>query len=174
MLTQEYLKECLNYNPETGVFTWEERPVEHFKSESAYKTWNIRFSNKIAGSVNGSGYTIITISGSVYQSHRLAWLYVYGKFPKLFIDHKDGDRLNNRIKNLRDVSNQVNCQNTLKAYENNKLGIRGVRKTRGGKYESRILVNGKSEYLGSFETKKQAHAAYLEAKKIHHKGYIHD
>lgn len=43
-LAAAYLKECVNYNPETGLFTWLNRPLEHFKSLRACNAWNSRYS----------------------------------------------------------------------------------------------------------------------------------
>ena len=174
MLTQEYLKECLDYNPETGVFTWKERPIEHFKSELTCKRWNVRLGNKEAGSIHGSGYLIVAVNRIKHRAHRLAWFYMNGKFPGNQIDHIDNDKLNNRISNLRDVANQVNTQNVSKPRTTNKTGFIGVYKHKCGKYCAQIMVDGKGIYLGIFKTPQQAHAKYIEAKRKLHKGYIHD
>ena len=174
MLTQEYLKECLNYNPETGVITWKERPEKHFKTVSAFKMWNTRYCGKSAGSVNGKGYIHMPINGKSFSAHRLAWMYVYGQLPSKHIDHIDENKLNNKISNLRDTSREVNQQNISQPRINNKTGFRGVYKRKNGKYTASISFDSKNKWIGDFDTPQQAHAAYLEAKKIHHKGYIHD
>lgn len=75
-LTQEYLKECLDYNLETGVFTWKNRPEHHFYNNSSYKSWHTRFYNNKPGCIR-DGYVIIYINKRLYNAHRLAWLYIY-------------------------------------------------------------------------------------------------
>ena len=77
MLTQERLKELLHYDPETGVFTW---------LESAGKKMN----GRIAGTHASKNYISIGVSHKRYLAHRLAWLYVYGKFPDGILDHLHG------------------------------------------------------------------------------------
>ena len=114
-LTQSELKELLHYDPDTGVFTWK-----------------VQKSHKLPGSLAGSRfkdcrkyYWRIGINGKSHQAHRLAWLYVYGEFPKGVIDHIDHDSLNNRVSNLRDVDMSINLKNA-KLYSNNHTGINGV------------------------------------------------
>lgn len=174
MLTQEYLKECLNYNHETGVFTWKERPEKHFKRNRDFKMWNTMYKFTVAGSPSAKGYIRIRLLDRDFYAHRLAWMYIYGNFPNNQIDHKDQNKKNNRIDNLRDATNQINSHNITNARIGNKSSFRGVRTCYQGKYQARIYVDGVEVNLGMFDTPQQAHAAYLEAKKIHHKGYIYD
>lgn len=112
MITQSRLKELLNYNQNTGIFTW-------------IVNKNRAHIGDIAGCSNSKGYIYIQINGYNFRAHRLAWLYVYGKFPDYEIDHIDRDRKNNRISNLRDINHNQNMQNT-KIYSSNKSGYRGV------------------------------------------------
>lgn len=104
MITQEQLKQILDYCPETGVFTWKYRGRSQFKSQHGF-TW---FNNNVAGTSpkpNSSGYVAVstTINGvrRTYPVHRLAWLYVYGEMPSGMIDHINHQRSDNRIENLR-------------------------------------------------------------------------
>lgn len=125
-LTQEYLKECLTYDPETGIFTWNIRPESHFKTKIGYNVFKNQFSGKKAGNIDIiSGYYKIKISEKSYQAHRLAFLYVEGYIPENQVDHIDRDRLNNKWHNLREVSNQCNQQN-CNLQVNNKSGVCGV------------------------------------------------
>lgn len=155
-LTQEELKEHLHYDPDTGIFT---RLISMSNSVQV---------GDIAGHTDKTtGYNRIFISNFSYRSHRLAWLYMYGKFPANFIDHIDGDRVNNKIVNLRQVSNQENSYNHRKCNSNNSNGFLGVFKC-GNKFRACIVVNQQKIHLGSFNTPEEAHQAYLKAKRIHH------
>jgi hypothetical protein len=96
-----------------------------------------------------------------YKIHRLIALAFLGldiDNPKKVIDHVNRNKLDNQVSNLRLVSNQENQFNT---------NAKGYTKC-GNKYRVRIAVNDKSIYLGTFETKEEAHNAYLQAKLIHH------
>jgi hypothetical protein len=93
-LTREQLKEALDYNPDTGLFTWKKLPKAAHRKKVG----------EIAGSHDEKGYIRIGINGTVYKSHRLAWLYVYGQWPSKIIDHVNGVNDDNRISNLRDSS----------------------------------------------------------------------
>jgi len=155
-LTQERLKEVLDYNPDTGLFTWKVR-----LSIRAVK-------GKVAGVINERGYIKIQIDKKIYRGHRLAWLYIHGKFPALGIDHINGNRADNRIDNLREATDSENKQNKA-AQKNNKSGYLGVYWSKTMmKWTARIQLNYVTTPLGYYETPELAYAAYCEAKlKIH-------
>lgn len=159
LLTQARLKELLHYDPETGVLKWIAPPLRH-----------PNLMGKEAGSL-WDGYRVVMISRQHYNAHRLAWLYVYGEWPKKHIDHINGIRDDNRICNLRDVSCAENAQNIRQPSKNNKAGHLGVQKV-CQKYRGQIVVGGVRKHLGTFETIELARAAYWEAKKALHKGYV--
>ena len=125
-LTHFKLKEILFYNPETGVFIRNDR----------------RNSN---GSIDAYGYLILKIKGVQYKAHRLAWLYVYGEMPSKNIDHINGNKLDNRISNLRDVPQSVNVKNTNREPnpDTGCIGIHYDTSTNGllAKYTTRINGN---------------------------------
>ena len=101
-LTQQYLREALDYDPETGLFTWrEDRPWFHFKNIGAWRTWTARYAGKAAGMTDYHGYIVIKTSGKGNKAHRIAWLYVHGQMPNQ-IDHINGIKHDNRIENQRD------------------------------------------------------------------------
>jgi len=152
-LTHEYLKSILHYDPDTGIFT---RLV--YKSSSA-KT------GCIAGYLTKSGYICITIDYKRYYSHRLAWLYMTGVWPKHQIDHADGVKRNNIFSNLREATNSENGMNKP-MQSNNTSGYIGVYFNKINKnWNSRISLNKKQIHLGCFNTPEEAHKAYLEATK---------
>lgn len=107
------------------------------------------------------------------MAHRLAWFYVNGVWPKGHIDHIDGNKTNNSIDNLRDVSRSMNLQNQKKAHRGKSSGLPlGVHLSRGGRFMAQLRVNGKNKSFGTFDTPESAHEAYLQAKEYYHPGYV--
>lgn len=153
----DYLRSILAYDADTGVFT---RLVQ---------TSNCIKVGDVAGS-KSCGYLTIRILGRLYRSHRLAWLYAHGTWPISDIDHIDGNKSNNALANLRDVTATVNGQNQRRAHTRSSHGFLGV--TRHGKrWAARITVDGKVRHIGgAFDTPELAHAAYVEAKRRLHEG----
>lgn len=158
-LTQERLKEVLDYNPETGVFTWK-------VYGGCVKVGDV------AGYINPRRYTVIGIDENIYRAHRLVWLYVYGKWPDDQIDHINGKRSDNRICNLRDVTNQVNAQNLKRATRVKTLtDYLGVYKTTNIKpWRAQIDIDKKTMHIGYYKTPEEANEAYLKAKRMLHVG----
>lgn len=148
----------LNYESETGLFIWRE-------SNS-----NVSPVGSIAGrSVNSDGYRQICINSRHYKAHRLAWFYVHGSWPDQ-IDHINGDRSDNRICNLRNVTSVENTQNQRVPHCNNRSGYLGVSKRTDGRFQADIRVDGEKKYLGNYETPEEASAAYIAAKRKFHSG----
>ena len=161
MLTQKRLKELFSYNSETGQFTRIKAlcgPVAKI--------------GMIAGTLGGRGYIDIGIDGKRYKAHRLAWLYIHGKFPsnKLQIDHIDGSRTNNNIANLRVVTASQNLQNIKSAKSHNItskiLGVSWYKRDK--KWQVEISINKKKLYLGRYSNLEEAKSVYLSAKKLYH------
>lgn len=157
MLTQERLKELLRYEPETGLFYWvKARPgVTNGKQAGCLQKTN--------------GYVVIRIDRVLYLAHRLAYFYMHGVWPTNDIDHKFGNRSDNRIDYIRDVTKAVNGQNQRKPRKDNKLGLLGVSKFRD-KFHAQISINGKVTHIGYYNTPEEAHDAYIEAKRKNHEG----
>ena len=156
-ITLDRLRELLAYEPITGEFTWKVALGKRVKTGDR------------AGSNRGGGYRRIKIDGIAYFSHRLAWLFANGVWPACQIDHRDGDRSNNAITNLRDVSQFINAQNRRQARAGSISGKLGVR-VRGVRFEVQIRIGGRSTYIGGFGTIDEAYAAYVAAKRINHPG----
>jgi len=167
-ITQEYLKSILDYNPDTGIFVWRERPVEYFKDGKQTKehncnAWNAKNSGKQTGSQNSGGYLLIWIKNKIYSAHILAYIYMTGKQPDKDIDHKNGNPSDNRWVNLRLATDSQNQANS-KTPRTNTSGFKGVSYIkRDNKYQAQIIVSGKNIYLGYFETPEKAHKTYCEA-----------
>ena len=119
--------------------------------------------NKAVGGLRPDGYLGLTINNKDYLVHRLIWLLVYGSWPKDQIDHRDGNRSNNKLSNLRDVTNIINAQNA-KMSSNNISGYTGVSwLKRDAKWYASIMVEGKTISLGQFHNKELAIKARKEA-----------
>lgn len=151
-LTAERLRDVLDYNPETGVFTWRLRTRKTKPGQRA-------------GYVAPHGYVFIQVDGHMYTAHRLAWLYVHGNWPAFNIDHFNGVRADNRINNLRDVPQALNVQNTTMARRDSKTGVRGVFWDRSReKFVVAVKANGRS-FRARVDTMVEAKALYDEVKR---------
>ena len=156
-MNAERLRELLDYDPETGVFRWK-TPIRGMRVRVG----------QIAGYIHLRGYRDIYIGKRKYQAHRLVWLYLYGRWPTDQIDHINGVKDDNRRENLREATNIENTQNARHARRNNKTKMLGVIATPWKSFKAEIKVNGKNNYLGTFATAEEAHAAYLSAKRLLH------
>ena len=141
----------LNYDPETGIFTWASQRAQ-------------MAAGSVAGFVAWNGYRLINFEGRQHRAHRIAWLFMTGSWPPADIDHINGNRDDNRWINLRAVTRSVNLQNQRRARSHNKLGFLGVQSNHE-RFMARIKVDGKEIYLGTFDTPELAYAAYLSAKR---------
>ncbi len=144
------LRSELHYDPENGKFTWK----------------------KEAGTVTGHGYRYIRVNQKMMLAHRMAWLMYYGVEPEGLVDHINGNRLDNRIANLRLADYSQNGANARR-HMRNRSGYKGVsRVLKNGKWTGRwqasITVRNKQMNLGYFDTKDEAHEAYMAAAKLYH------
>lgn len=166
-LTVERLRELLNYDPETGVFTWRVSRGRRIKT------------GMVAGFVearNGKPYRRVGIEGRYYHAGPLVWFYMTGEWPEHEVDHKDTDPSNNRWVNLRQATRSQNQHNrTVRG--DSFTGRKGVRLqysqhgNKVGYYVAQIGINGKRVYVGSFKTIDEAVAAYEGAAKLLHKKF---
>jgi len=138
IITQEELKQLLDYCPETGAFTWQAARRGTAKAGS------------VAGCPGSHGYRQIKLHGKAYLAHRLAWLFMTGEFPEDQTDHINHVKDDNRFENLREVSNTENCRNASMRH-NNTSGVTGVAwHKRVSKWRVHIMVNGKDICGGYF------------------------
>lgn len=154
--THERLRELLDYDSETGIFI------------RRITTSNRAAKGSKAGRNNGNGYLRIMIDRYTDYAHRLAWFYVYKRWPNGEVDHIDGNGRNNAISNLREGTHAENFQN-LSLRNTNKSGRMGVSWSKlHSKWEAYIWVNSKKKYLGLFDDREAAGSAYLSAKRELH------
>ena len=131
----------ISYNPDTGLF---------------FSITNIE---KPIGCSNKGGYVVFRINQKIYYAHRVAYFLIHGELPKV-IDHINGIRSDNRIQNLRPATHQTNCHNRKAS------GVTTPKQTK--KFAAAITVNRKRKHIGYFNSREEAHQAYLAAKKILH------
>ena len=179
----DFIRECLNYDPDTGIFIWRERPAHHFPKAHFGNIWNGRFAGKRAGSVTHAGprrdfWEIPFGPLGGFKAHRLAWLLVHGEPVPELIDHINADSLDNRIVNLRVADKSGNGMNQ-RLSTRNKSGIKGVFKhpTRYPRtpFIAFLTVKGHRHHLGYFATEEEAVAARREAAiRLHGEFHRHE
>jgi hypothetical protein len=158
-LTIPLLRQLLDYDPDTGIFTW---AVDRSNVKAGTQT----------GRIAVNGYIIIRICGKARLAHRLAWMHFYQEDAPPLIDHINGNKTHNSIHNLRSGTKVTNGQNRRRAQANNMssglLGVSFIPHVK--KFTAYIDKDGTRTYLGWFEDKNEAHAAYLEEKRRVHEG----
>ena len=150
MINAEDVEQHLSYDPLTGEFTWK---------KSRYGV----SAGQAAGCVTANGYICIGLNNEIVLAHRLAWFCSYGNWPEGQIDHINGRRSDNRLANLRDVTNQENQRNR-KVRHDSLTGVTGVgwcRQT--GKWRAKIGVDYKIIHLGRFDNQFEAICARKSA-----------
>lgn len=154
MITQERLKELLDYDPETGIFTWKMNRGKCFKGTAAGSSWKGK-------------YQRINIERNLRFSHSLAFLWMIGYIPSI-VDHVNRDGNDNRWCNLREVTKDQNAQNKSLTLRNSS-GYIGVYKcSTTGRWSSQIRVSGKVHFIGRFDSPLEAAIARDNiAKRLH-------
>jgi hypothetical protein len=168
-LSYAQVSALLKYDSETGKLYWLERPVELFKGDNignavAARRWNKMYAGQEAFiCLSNSGYRKGNIFGRPYLAHRIAWLLCMGDWPSGVIDHIDGNKLNNTLRNLRDASYSENgCNGKMRS--DNTSGVTGVywnKKAR--KWQAQMSLHGRWKSLGAFDSLDDAAAARREA-----------
>lgn len=133
MITQERLHELLDYDPLTGLFCW--------RSASGN-----RKTGWFGGSVNKAGYLRIFIDGKLQYAHRLAWLYIHGRFPIDQVDHINLVKSDNRIINLREVTCKQNQENKIHSSTQGAVLIKSTMK-----FAARVKHHGKMLSFGCYD-----------------------
>jgi hypothetical protein len=154
-ISADYVRRALDYDPTTGVFIW--------RAPSRKDVIG-----KQAGKRRRDGYVVLSFWSRYYLAHRVAWLYVYGRWPENCIDHINGEPSDNRIANLREATHAENIANRPKQ-SNNRSGRKGVAfHARSGRWVAQIAKNGAKHHLGYFKTRDLAAEAYAKAARDLH------
>lgn len=160
---QDLLKSALSYDMSAGVFRWLEDRVLPSGGIACPSRKGM-----VAGTTS-TGRVCIHFKGRPHLAHRLAWLYVYGEWPPIGIDHIDGDPSNNRFSNLRLADKSQNGQNVHRARVNSKSGKLGVTWNKANKkWVSEVTLNGRRVHCAYHDSLEEAVAVHAIAKSLNH------
>lgn len=151
----EDIKTAIVYNSIAGTFHWTQ-------DQSVYYT--VR--GKETGTSGPKGHRTIVFKGQPLKAHHIAWAIYYDEWP-IEIDHKDNNRSNNKINNLRKATRQTNQMNRIIS-KNNSSGYKGVTKRKYGDFEAKIIVEKRYIHIGKYKTPEEAAKAYDLAAIKHH------
>ena len=170
--TLALLQALIDLDVDTGLMIWKERPLQMFKAnrrhsrEHACHKWNAKHAGKPAlRYVGAQGYRRGRVLNVELKACWVVWMLTYGEWPKR-LDHINGDKSDDRIQNLRDVSAQENSRNCKRSSANT-TGVTGVAPLSGGKWRAFIGVDGKQVHLGSFTDFNDAVQARRRAEMTH-------
>ena len=154
------LLEVFDYDKDSGLFTWKINRTKGVKA------------GQVAGTCNWAGYISLQVDGVKMLAHRAA-LAMSGFAINGLVDHKNGIRNDNKLSNLRVVTNSENLQNSTVASRRSKSGLKGVSwRSSTQKWRACITVNGRHKELGAFSSIEDASNAYLKAKKEFHLAWL--
>lgn len=169
-LSYAEISKILKCDVENGKLYWLPRSQEMFadaRNPDRAKIWNARYAGRLAFETVCNGYRHGSIFSRRYFAHRIVWLFATGNWPVNQIDHINGNRSDNRISNLRDVTKAENMKN-MRVRSKSKSGSNGVYWYEAvQKWQVYISVNGKTKNLGSFADKNAAVAARKDAEAIY-------
>jgi hypothetical protein len=158
MITQNRLKEVLDYNPITGIFIRKIR-INKVKAGS------------IAGTKTAQGYLSVSIDGRPYLLHRLVILFMTGSFPEKQVDHINGIRTDNRWMNIRNVSVQENSFNRV-PNKNRELQVKNVYWIpKLKRYRVKMKINKITTHFGYYDDLELAELVAKEAQQKYHGVY---
>jgi len=171
-LSVDLLREVLDYDQETGLLWWRERPAKLFRdggtggASAAAARWNALHSGRQAFTTRRRvGYLQGRIFDWPYLAHRVAWAVHFGEWPAGEIDHINGAKDDNKIANLRNASRVENARNQS-VPRDNKSGHIGV-SFETGKWRAQIMADGRRKHLGLFDSIEAAAAARKAAEREH-------
>lgn len=156
-------RERFEYEPLTGLMRYKDPGPAAFNTLKGYRAFKRKFLGKIAGSRHADGYLTVSVQGRSILAHRLIWAIVTGRDPGVTIDHRNGNRSDNRWDNLREATRSQNAMNR-RARSDCRSGVPGVHwHGATGKWAAEITIGGHRQHLGLFEEKQGAQAARAKA-----------
>lgn len=150
----------------------QEEAVKLFEYKHGELFWKIDWSDKARkGKKVGcmkNGYLGLKINKKDYRVHRIIYLMHHGYMPE-FIDHIDGNPLNNNVENLRECTKSQNNYNS-KIPSTNTSGMKGLKK-KGRRWAVEFWIDGKPKWFGSYKEKELAELVCIEARNLYHKEF---
>lgn len=161
----DQIRKAVRYDKRSGKLYWRKRAPNSFDRPRHTNAWNTVYAGKPAfASVSAVGYLVGAYNYRQLKAHRVAWAIIHGYWPST-IDHINGDKTDNRISNLREVTNAENGQN-CRRFSNNTTGVAGVSWSAAQhKYRVMIQANGRREYLGAFSSLEDAARVRAKAER---------
>lgn len=144
-LPVEQLRLYVTYDPLTGLLSY-------------------LHSGRVASALTSKGYIRLKVCSTEILAHRAAWALSHGSWPGQFLEHINEDKRDNRLSNLRLVTHSENLANQSKPTKRNKLGVRGVARSRN-KFKAHCSLNGRNCYIGTFLTVAEAGDAIAKFKE---------
>lgn len=174
LIPVELLRELLSLDEETGTLMWKPREARHFTTTAGRTAkhkaanWNGHFAGTPAlASPHVNGYLQGRIRAFGFLAHRVVWAIHYGEWPRASLDHINGVKTDNRLRNLRLAGHVENARN-MKRLSTNSTGVTGVsRLKRNGKFYASIRLGGKTVNLGTYPTLEEAASARAAANAEH-------
>lgn len=157
-ITHELVRELLDYDPETGLFTWRHRPF-------AVRGWNTKYAGTNAGTLMPIGYIYVSIFKYRAYGHRLAVFWMTGEWPPHEVDHINGQKADNRWTNLRLATHEQNIQHRVTHNKNSRSGRKGVFPVAHNRWKAAIIYKGYYINLGNYKDIDEAESVYKKAEK---------
>lgn len=152
MITEQLVREVFYFDKEVGKLYWKKPTSKRVKKGEEIKT------------LDRHGYYKVGLNNKEYLVHRVVWLYVYGYYPENLIDHIDGNKLNNKIENLREANKFCNSLNS-KTRKDNTSNIRGVYFDKNNKKWYAQIKDNKRYFLGYYDSYDEAVCARFAAEQ---------
>ncbi len=165
-ISVDALRRIMRYDEDSGKLFWLTRTEDMFTATASRSSlhlcrwWNSKNAGKEAVSgTTAAGYLRSTVQGRDILAHRAAWALFFGEWPTAILDHINGDRSDNRMANLRQVSASESRQN-VRHERGAASRFKGVHADGRGRWRSSIMKDGSKTHIGMFSCEVEAAKAY--------------